>query len=288
MHFYIYLYMRIQVVSRLHQLPNVLILHLKRFEFDAGSNRYKKLTNPVTFPATLDLAPYYTTDPVSVVSAHRREKADGRGENGVIVTPDLNVDCSVLDVRSEIRHVHQHRPQTASPPSSPEGSRSHSCSRLSPSSSPASPTSSPDTPSGVEDHHRRPTYYRPRTDDAHDVDDAVATVTDDSLPSFTSPNTRTSSQRRSVGSCYKLTSVVHHLGSQPFIGHYTCDTIAPARTTTTTSSTSTTSAAEAYSTTNTTTNNDSASSSKGPTWQHCNDTMISSITEVRWRHSYVS
>ena len=281
-------------MSRLHQLPNVLILHLKRFEFDAGSNRYKKLTNPVTFPATLDLAPYCTTDPMSV-SSHRREKAVGRGDNSVIVTPDLSVDCSVWDVRSEIRLIQQHRPQTASPPSSPEGSRSHSSSRLSPSSSPASPTSSPDTPSGEEDHHRRPTYARPRADDAHDVDDAMATVTGNSLPSFTSPtthttthpNTHNNSQRRSVGTCYKLTSVVHHLGSQPFIGHYTCDTIAPARTTTTSAATS----AAADTSTNTTTNgnsNDSASSSKGPTWQHCNDTMISSITEVRWQHSYVS
>ena len=276
-------------MSRLHQLPNVLILHLKRFEFDAGANRYKKLTNPVTFPATLDLAPYCTTDPVSVVSAHRQEKGDGRGENGVIVTPDLNVDCSVLDVRSEISHIQQHRPPTASPPSSPEGSRSHSSSRLSPSSSSTSPTSSPDTPSGEEDHHRRPTYNRPRGEATQDVNDVVATVTDDSLPSITNPTTHTnthtntynSSQRRSMGTCYKLTSVVHHLGSQPFIGHYTCDTVVPARTTTSTTS------AVADTTTTNGNSNGSASSSKGHTWQHCNDTMISSITEVRRPHSYV-
>ena len=268
-------------MSRLHQLPNVLILHLKRFEFDAVSNRYKKLTNPVTFPGTLDLDPYCTTDPVSVVSSHKREKGGGRGDNGVIVTSDLNVDCSVVDVRSEIRHIQQHRPQAASPPSSPEDSRSHS--RLSPSSSPTFPASSPDTPSGEEDHHRRrPTYNRTRTDDVHDVEDAVVTVTDDSLPSITCPtstntHTNTSTQRSSMGTCYKLTSVVHHLGSQPFIGHYTCDTIAPARYTT-----STTSAVA-----DTTTNGNSYDSSKGPTWQHCNDTMISSITEVRRMLSYV-
>lgn len=51
----------------LWKLPPVLVLHLKRFEFDVSTQRFGKVSAPLSAPLTLDLSPY--------VSSPQREHA---------------------------------------------------------------------------------------------------------------------------------------------------------------------------------------------------------------------
>ena len=55
---------RVSKQLMIHQLPPVLILHIKRFEI--GHYRVTKDSRHVSFPEILDLAPYSTMDCVKV------------------------------------------------------------------------------------------------------------------------------------------------------------------------------------------------------------------------------
>ena len=55
---------RVSKQIMIHQLPPVLILHMKRFEI--GDNEVIKDNRHITFPEILDMAPYCTTTCIEV------------------------------------------------------------------------------------------------------------------------------------------------------------------------------------------------------------------------------
>ncbi len=76
----------------LKKLPNTLILHLKRFEFDFETMQRVKLCNLFEFPIDLDMEPY-TTNGIARAEAKVKKEADSTeglpGEGFFLVPPSF-------------------------------------------------------------------------------------------------------------------------------------------------------------------------------------------------------
>merc|ERR1719402_494226 len=53
---------RAQTQTKLSQLPRVLVLHLKRYEYDERGNRSMKISRPVSIPSVLNLTQLVAED----------------------------------------------------------------------------------------------------------------------------------------------------------------------------------------------------------------------------------
>jgi len=62
----------------LKKLPNTLIIHLKRFDFDYATMLRAKLSNLFEFPMDLDMEPY-TTEGIAKAEARKKREEDRSG-----------------------------------------------------------------------------------------------------------------------------------------------------------------------------------------------------------------
>jgi hypothetical protein len=275
------------VTAQISLLPNVLVLHLKRFKYNSSSNSFQKVGNRVSFQKYLDLRPFCSEDcqanPHAVDDA-----ADGVAGGGSGL--GLDKPCSVaFDLGEEVRRVRRQLDMSLSPGTEEveeeeEEGNAHSPLHI-----------DGDDDGGAEDEFALDQEHDtfPSKNDQVDTpsrsnnsnskeyfdDVIVAQGTPSSPPRnpLTSPGgvgvSGGSSRKRmnesigdgtaldSLGTRYTLSAVVRHLGSDAFAGHYICDTLVP----------SSSVASESVSKTQ--------GSMTSNQWRRCNDSHVAPVLE---------
>ena len=181
---------KVHVTPALTRLPRTLVLHLKRFEFSPSAMAYVKNAKAIAIPTTLDVAPYCATD--GVVQPFKSEAGEaavaayvGAAAGGVTGPPDLL--CPAAGV-------------TPVAGAGAEGSAS----RIGKGGKGTAAEVSPDGVDAVHDVHGGDGHPSPS-------------------PTTPAPVPASISSGRMPGTCYILSAVVRHHGTNTGAGHYTAD-----------------------------------------------------------------